>query len=197
VKDNRNRRQSARINYKVPFFISIAFLVVLLGYNVKKVIIKDDTPTTLEFLDVIAPSAGPVHNASGFSNNSGTPEASKEEDAGTSGSDILDAAFTDGIEVPKPVGGLKKVFPIMARESNVEALVRILMVISPTGRVTNIQVLGVRLKRDVPGDLNRALKKEFARSAVLTVKNARYTIPRYKGKAVSVRIEETLNFTLH
>ena len=120
-----------------------------------------------------------------------------EKSAGTGDSEnAVDLAFYPGVIPPKPVGRLKKLYPAEAREQNTEAIVYLELEVASSGRVTGVKVLGTRLLKELPPELDVKLKMEFAATAKKILLGSRFTRPEIEGKYVPVKMELPLRFSL-
>lgn len=120
-----------------------------------------------------------------------------EKSAGTGDNEnAVDLAFYPGVVPPKPVGRLKKLYPAEAREQNTEAIVYLELEVASSGRVTGVKVLGTRLLKELPPELDVRLKMEFAATAKKILLGSRFTRPEIEGKYVPVKMELPLRFSL-
>ena len=108
----------------------------------------------------------------------------------------VDLAFMPNIAPPRPVGKLKKRYPDEARQMDVEATVRVQLLIAASGRVRNVNILGISLNKPLPAEKQRDLTRKFARETVLILQGAQFTPPIVNGKKVPVRYEMPLRFRL-
>jgi len=120
-----------------------------------------------------------------------------ERATGTSDdADAVDISFYPNVAPPKPIGRLKKYYPEAAKENNIEAKVIIELLISASGKVKNVNILGVRLSKQLPPELYSKISKLFAKDARRILLGARFTPPIVNGKQVPIKMEMPLNFRL-
>lgn len=111
-------------------------------------------------------------------------------------SEVFDISFYPNIVPPKPIGALKKIYPQSAREKNVEANVNVEIVIAPDGKVSNVQILSIRLSKDLPPEQYNILSKEFSKAAYSILTQARFTPPIINGQRVAIKMELPMQFKL-
>ena len=110
--------------------------------------------------------------------------------------DALDLSFYPDIVPPRPIGALKKIYPESARQREVEAVTFVSIAISKSGKVLSVQVLGVKLSKSLPADLEKSLKDDFKRDAIAILTQARFTPTLLNGKKVAVIRQLPLQFHL-
>ncbi len=111
-------------------------------------------------------------------------------------SEVYDISFNPNIVPPRPIGGLKKIYPQSAREKNIEANVNVEIIIAPDGKVTGVQVLSIRLSKDLPPEQYTFLSKEFSKAAYSILTQARFTPPVINGQRVAIKMELPMQFKL-
>ncbi|MGB4267623.1 MAG: energy transducer TonB [Spirochaetota bacterium] len=111
-------------------------------------------------------------------------------------SEVFDISFYPNIVPPKPIGALKKIYPQSAREKNVEANVNVELVIAPDGKVSAVQILSIRLSKDLPPEQYNVLSKEFSKAAYSILTQARFTPPIINGQRVAIKMELPMQFKL-
>lgn len=154
---------------------------------------------TLEFINIETVTAQSKRIATkDISTTTGQPVASATDRAvGLSDeSEVYDISFNPNIVPPRPIGGLKKIYPQSAREKNVEANVNVEIVIAPDGKVTGVQVLSIRLSKDLPPEQYSALSKEFSKAAYSILTQTRFTPPVINGQRVAIKMELPMQFKL-
>lgn len=87
-------------------------------------------------------------------------------------------------ERPRPVSVFQPTYPLAARRQKREGYVEVEFLILPTGETANAVTL-----RSEPGDT-------FNESALQAVRRWRFTPPKRNGKAVRVRVRQTIRFEL-
>lgn len=123
-------------------------------------------------------------------------EGSEDGEGDFNASGAVDLAFMPGIRPPSPVGRLKKVYPDIARSEDVEAQVMTELLIAASGRVVKVNVIGVRLSKELPPEKVSEMKRAFAVAANQTFRGAQFSRTIVNGKSVPIRMEIPLNFTL-
>jgi outer membrane biosynthesis protein TonB len=108
----------------------------------------------------------------------------------------VDLAFFPNIAPPRPIGRLVKRYPKIASELNVEAVINVEILISSTGKVRNVSVLGIRLSKALPPEIHAKVAKEFARDAKIILMNAQFSPPVVNGRRVPIKMEMPLKFRL-
>ncbi|MCU0846177.1 MAG: energy transducer TonB [Spirochaetes bacterium] len=108
----------------------------------------------------------------------------------------VDLAFFPNIAPPRPVGRLEKRYPKAAREMNVEAVINVELLISSTGKVRNVSILGIRLSKALPPEVHAKIAKEFARDAKIILLGAQFSPPVVNGRRVPIKMEMPLKFRL-
>ena len=134
----------------------------------------------------VATAMVPVHFAMVVSN-----QPDRVGTVSTEGDSRNDAPATDDTpvaerDVSSPArltGSLSPVYPASARAQEVEADVVLSIVVTPAGRVTDIQVV-------------RAAGYGFEDAALQAVREARFIPARREGRAVAVRMRWTVAFRL-
>lgn len=124
------------------------------------------------------------------------PQATDRATGLSEDSEIFDISFYPNIVPPRPIGALKKIYPQSAREKNVEANVNVEIVIAPDGKVSNVQILSIRLSKDLPPEQYTVLSKEFSKAAYSILTQARFTPPVINGQRVAIKMELPMQFKL-
>jgi outer membrane biosynthesis protein TonB len=108
----------------------------------------------------------------------------------------VDLSFYPNIAAPKPIGRFKKLYPKSAKDMNLEAQINVELLISPSGKVLSVNILGIRLSKALPPELHSVIAKDFARDARAILMAARFTPPVVDGKNVPIRMPLPLKFRL-
>lgn len=108
----------------------------------------------------------------------------------------VDIAFFPNIAPPRPVGRLKKRYPKIAREMNIEAVINIELLISKDGKVRNVKILGIRLSKALPAELHSEIAGLFSKDAIKILLGTQFTPPIISGKRVPIKMEMPLRFRL-
>jgi hypothetical protein len=153
---------------------------------------------SLEFINIETVTAQSKRIATKeISTTSGQVTPSTDRAVGLSDeSEVFDISFYPNIVPPKPIGALKKIYPQSAREKNVEANVNVEIVIAPDGKVSNVQILSIRLSKDLPPEQYNVLSKEFSKAAYSILTQARFTPPIINGQRVAIKMELPMQFKL-
>jgi len=110
--------------------------------------------------------------------------------------DAVDLAFYPDVIPPRPIGSLKKIYPELARQMEMEAVVYLRLSIGINGNVTNIAFFGVKLSKPVPDENSERLKLLFMEAAKEILIEARFTPSVIEGEKRAVTIDMPLRFTL-
>ncbi len=94
------------------------------------------------------------------------------------------------------MGKLRRIYPQSAREMNLEATLNVELLVAPDGRVKRVQIIGIRLSKDLPPESYGRLVKDFSRAAVQILLGAQFTPPIVQGKKVPIKMELPLKFRL-
>jgi predicted aconitase len=120
-----------------------------------------------------------------------------ERATGTSDeADAVNLAFHTNIAPPKLISRLKKNHPKIAKEMEVEASVTVALLIAANGMVQKINIIGIKLSKDLPQELYAKMTTLFYRYALQSLKHARYSPTIIDGKNVPVKVDEVIHFRL-
>ncbi len=108
----------------------------------------------------------------------------------------VDISFYPNVVPPKLISRIKRIYPKIARENNIEALVNCQLIISPEGKVVKVKVLGVKLLKDLPLDLYSKYSEAFYYSTVKMLLGTQFTPPVVEGKKVTIIMDKQVKFKL-
>lgn len=185
----------------VSIALHLTFIFYHQGYNV-----SENTETVLmpgEMDFSTAEQSGPagqpatpdVDTESSDTGKSSVKQSESSEGTGGTGG-AVDLGFMPDVVAPKPVGALMKKYPKAASEQGIEAIAYVEIMIDANGQVKAVNVVGVKLSKDMLPDAAEAMKKLFAADAVTILMAAKFTPPVVKGKSVPVKMDMPLNFKL-
>ena len=186
--------------YRVSLVLSLIITVFTLTYSstIKLVDTVEET-YTFDIVDISEiKSAKRVTKKEVSTEQGDISEASPVERAqGVSESDsAVDLAYFPNVAPPRLVSKLKKIYPPEAKELNIEATVFVELTISSEGRVLKVEIIGIRLSKEMPTEIYSNLVKKFSLAAVSMFKTARFTPPVVEGKKIPVKMEQPLKFKL-
>lgn len=188
--------------YIISTIISVLIITLLVFYAAPFELTEEDfaSPDRIEFIDIDMIESQAIKRSvkKDYSSEEGEVSSSNVERAtGTSDdANALDLAFHPNIAPPKPIGEIKKRYPKIAREKNVEALVTVQILIASTGKVKSVNILRIKLFKEFPPELHSKIAKAFARDAVKTFTSVRFTPPIVNGKKAPVKMDMSLRFRM-
>jgi outer membrane biosynthesis protein TonB len=182
-------------------FIISTFIAAFTLFFTAPIYVADmpEVSDTLEFINIETYTAQAKRISSkeiSTTTGQSIPQATDRATGLSEDSEVFDISFYPNIVPPRPVGGLKKIYPQSAREKNVEANVNVEIVIAPDGKVTTVQILSIRLSKDFPPEQYSTLSKEFSKAAYSILTQARFTPPIINGQRVAIKMELPLQFKL-
>ncbi len=188
--------------YAYLFSLSLSLLIIgfILFYTPSVELVENtevETQMQIINLDKISAPRRKVKRA--ISTEKGDPalEETVERAQGTSLSEnAVDLAFFPNIVPPRPLGKLKKLYPKIAKEKNVEAVLNTVLLISAEGKVLSVNVVAVRLSKSLPPDIYGAISAAFSRDAVKILMGAQFSPPVVEGKRIPIKMEIPLKFKL-
>ncbi|MBN1533149.1 MAG: energy transducer TonB [Spirochaetes bacterium] len=190
--------------YRFAFIIAMVMFCYILFYSPPLELTEEDiTPTDdIVFLDIdkiqsqlarrvtrrdVSPTEGEIDpNKSDVDRAYGM----------TDDPNAVDLAFQPNVVPPRPIGRLMKLYPRIAREKGIEAMINVELLIASNGRVKAVRILGIRLSKALPPDIHTAIAKSFARDSITILQNVRFSPPVVQGKNVPVKFEMPLRFRL-
>ncbi|MDY6933370.1 MAG: energy transducer TonB [Spirochaetota bacterium] len=190
--------------YSFSFILALLFVSYLLFYTPSLEISEEDyTPTEhIQFIDITqiearAPKRIVKKQFSIKEGDVSESAANIERAVGTSDDpNAVDIAFFPNIAPPKPIGKLKKLYPKIAKEMNIEAIINVELLIATNGKVRNVDILGIRLTKALPTKMHIKISSVFARDARKILLGAQFTPPIVNGKRVPIKMELPLRFRL-
>ncbi len=188
--------------YRVSFVLSVIFMAYVLFSGESLDLSKEDLVPVdrIQFVDmdtVRLPRRIVKKDISLDKTDSPDKNAAVERATGINeDADAVDLAFFPNIAPPRPIGRLQKRYPKIARELNIEAIINVEILISSSGKVRNVNILGIRISKTLPPEMHARVAKEFARDAKLILMNAQFSPPVVNGKRVPIKMEMPLKFRL-
>lgn len=188
--------------YIVSTIISIIIVVFFVFSSSPFELTEEDlaTPDRIEFIDIDKIESQSVKRSAkkDYSTEEGDVSTSNVERAtGTSDdANAVDLAFYSNIARPKLISRIKKRYPKIAREKDVEAIVIVQILIASTGKVKNVHILRIKLLKEFPPVIHSKIAKAFARDAVKMFTGVRFTPPIVNGKKAPVKMERSLEFRM-
>lgn len=95
---------------------------------------------------------------------------------------------------PRLIGQLKKYYPKSARQQNIEAVVNTELYIGADGIVKYIRVIGIRLSKELPTELQARIENDFKVNTIRTLKGAQFTPFVLDGKNVPIKMEMPVSY---
>jgi len=186
--------------YIVSFTISLFFLSYLIFRTPSLELIHDNTNKNenIQFVNIDEIKAQKRVVKKDISENNDDSETKNVSRAsGTSDdADAVDLAFYANVAPPRLINRLKKDHPKIAKEMNVEASVTVALLISATGKVKHVNIIGIRLSKDLPQDVYSKMTKAFYKYAMNSLYSARYSPTVIDGKKRPVKIDTVVHFRL-
>ena len=177
-----------RHDYFSAFLIACLITSVAIFYRSSTLYFQDEIPEDLfEFIDV---------NVSEPSQNPASQEIDPNQVVPSIEAKAVDLAFLTGVDTPRLVGGLQKIYPQMARRESLEAVVLVEVLINVDGSVVNVKVIGVRLSKILPPTAKKQMQDAFSSASVQMLMKARFTEPYVNGKNIPVKLEIPMDFEL-
>jgi outer membrane biosynthesis protein TonB len=186
--------------YLISLTISLLVVGIVLFYT-PSIEISEQTETESNIqiinLDKVSAPRRIVKKAISTEEGEPTTEETVDRARGTSLSDnAVDLAFYPNIAPPRNIGKLRKIYPKIAKEKNIEALLNTELLISADGKVLNVNVLAVRLSKSLPPEIYGVISAAFSRDAVKILLNARFTPAIVEGKRVPIKMVFPFRFKL-
>jgi hypothetical protein len=186
--------------YLISFAVSLLITGITLFYSPSfEISEQTETESSIHLinLDKISAPKRIVKKAISTEEGDPTTEETVDRARGTSLSEnAVDLAFYPNIVPPRQIGKLKKIYPKIAKEKNVEAVLNTVLLISVEGKVLSVNVVAVRLSKSLPPKIYGAISAAFSRDAVRILLGARFTPPVVEGKRVPIKMEIPLRFKL-
>ncbi|PKL37535.1 MAG: hypothetical protein CVV44_14395 [Spirochaetae bacterium HGW-Spirochaetae-1] len=188
--------------YAFSFLLSLVFVSYALFYTPSLDFRENDmSPVdTLTFVDLDMAYA-PVRKVSReiTTENDASADDTSNVDRAVGVADeetAVDIAFYPSIAPPRPVGRLKDYFPSSARELNIEAVANLQILISTGGKVMSVNILGIKLTKELPPEQYARIVKDFAAAARRNLVGQQFTPAVYQGKQIPVKADFTYKFVL-
>jgi hypothetical protein len=189
--------------YQFSGICALLFFCFLLFHSPGMETIDNDTMSTdnIQFIDIDTIQAAKRVVKKEISTDEADTSADTnnvERAVGTSDeSSAVDLSFFPNIVPPRPVGRLKKLYPKIAKERDIEALVQVELLIAVNGKVKNVTIIGIRLSKALPKDIHTKIAKAFAQDALKIFMGAQFSPPIVNGKRVPIKMETPLKFRLY
>ena len=181
--------------YRFAFIISFLILLIILFYQSPEWEEGDfGIVEPMEMIEVMLPKASSPKKMD-ISTEAGETDP-MDEVIGAIESDAVDLAFNPDVAPPRLIGRLKKDYPTIARELDVEATVYVEILIDAEGKVVKVGIIGVKLHKELPPEDSAKIKKAFVQSTLKTLANARYTPTIINGEQVPIKQETPVFFSL-
>jgi len=192
----------AKHPYEFSFIVSVLLMAYLLFSSESLDVSREDLVPleNIQFIDMETVQAPKRIVKKDLSlDKSDTTDTSADVDRAMGTNDdpnAVDLAFFPNIAPPRPVGRLQKRYPKIAREMSIEAVINVELLVSSTGKVRNVNILGIRLSKALPPEVHARVAKEFARDAKIILMSAQFSPPVVNGKRVPIKMEMPLKFRL-
>jgi len=108
----------------------------------------------------------------------------------------VDIAFMPNVAHPKLISKLKRIYPSEAEKVGIEARVKAQLLISASGRIIGVDILGITLSKGLPVERNSKMSKLFANAARKMLLGAKFSPPIVDGKQVPIKMEYDFKFRL-
>ncbi len=191
-----------------PYFASFIFSSAITGFVLfvtpyESVNEADLTPSeNIEFINIddMQLAARRVVKKEISTEKSDTADSNPEpveKATGTSDDpNAVDLAFYPNIAPPRPIGQLKKLYPNIAKEMSVEAIVNVELTINEDGKVVYVKIIGIRLSKPLQNDMTAVVTKAFTADTIKILNGAQFTPPVVDGKHIPVKMVMPLKFRL-
>ncbi len=200
---NRIRELDNDHPYIFSSIISALIMLYALFYTTALEIVEEDILPTdkIEFIDIDVDVRPQRFAKKRISTDEGEVTANSdlvERAVGMSEDENpVDLAFYPNIAPPRPIGRLKKYYPKIARQKEIEATINVELLITSNGKVKNVHILGIVLSKVLPADIHSGIAKAFAKDTIKILESVRFTPPIVNGKRVAVKMEMPLRFRLN
>ena len=186
--------------YRFSFVIALILLVWILLYTASVDVADDNYAAVqdIQFVDLdrIQSVRRVARKEIDLSDNADESNADVDRAVGTDdNADPVDIQFVKSYVTPR-VTRIKKFYPAYARKNNIEADVFVQITIMSNGRVKNVNILRVRIKKELPKELKEKLRREFIRSAQKSLLSAQFSQPIVEGKIRPMIMVQPYNFRL-
>lgn len=186
--------------YILSFLLALAIMIFILFWSGPGIVFDSNTPARdeLEFVDIKTLAAPKREVKQEISTEKGeVTEAQTVNRAKGSASDQpVDLAFYPNVTPPRVVGRLRRDYPKIAEEDNIQAKLFLRLLIDTDGKVKRVDVLRVRLSKKLPDDVSKKMKAAFIRDAKKILFAARFTPTIINGKKSAIVYEFPLDFEL-
>jgi hypothetical protein len=189
-----------------PYMTSLEITLVFVGYLLFNTpylaAVNSDMPLThnISFVDmqeIKLPKRKTKKKLSTESSDTKVTEETLDRATGLSDdSDAVDLALFSNVVPPKLIGGLKNRHPKEARKRNIEATTYIELLIDAAGKVLNVNILAVRLNKELPEDLYKMITAKFVKAVKEMFLERRFTTTLINGEAKPIKLNQKINFKL-
>ncbi len=187
--------------YVFSFMLSLAILSYLFFRVPSLELIHDSTNANenIQFVnidEIQAQKRVVKKDISEETDNSKTNENVSRATGTSEDADAVDLAFYANVAPPRLVSKLKKDHPKLAKEMNIEASVTVALLISATGKVKHVNIIGIRLSKDLPREIYEKMTRAFYQYAMNSLYSARYSPTIIDGQKRPVKIDTVVHFRL-
>jgi hypothetical protein len=189
--------------YKFSFIFSILVVGFFLFYTPSLEIAESDfLPTEhLEFIDLDVletPKRKTKKEITTDDTKDTVDDNNVERATGLSDADsAVDIDFLgSNVAHPKLISRLKRIYPSSAEKVGIEAIVKAQLLISPSGKIIGVDILGITLSKGLPVERNNRMSKHFANATRKMLLGAKFSPPIIDGKSVPIKMEYNLKFRL-
>ena len=186
--------------YLTSFFISFFLVTLILFYSPSLKVTTDlDQNENIQIINIdkVSSPKRVVKKKISKVSDKVIPQENVSRAVGSSVEEqAVDLAFYPNVTAPKPVGRLRKLYPKIAKEKNIEALINLALLISVEGKVLKVEILDIRLSKNLPAEIYEKISQAFSRDAVKILQGAQFTPAIVDGQKVPIKMELPLKFRL-
>jgi hypothetical protein len=185
--------------YIISFVLSLIITSVILFWNAPAITFVEDprSSDSIEFINIQSLAEPEREVKKEVSSDTGEVASSKpvQRAKGTT-SNPVDLAFVNNVDPPRIIGRIPDFYPIEAEEAGVEADVFTEILMNEAGQVKRVDVIRVRLKKNVPPDVEQKLQTAFIRNTKKMLFSVKFTPAIINGKKQAVIFEYPVRFKL-
>ncbi|MFW6365979.1 MAG: hypothetical protein ACOC2H_05835 [Spirochaetota bacterium] len=185
--------------YLVSFVISCAIVTGILFWQGPDIVFQQEsaTPDKLEFVDIKTLAVPKREEKKEISTETGeVAERQVTRAKGSASDQPVDLALYPSIAQPRPIGRLPKYYPKSAEDNGVEATVFVELMITAAGEVRRVDVLRVRLSKELPPDIEKDTRADFVRDTKKILLGAKFTPAIINGKKQAIIMSLPFRFRL-
>jgi len=108
----------------------------------------------------------------------------------------VDLSFMPNVVPPHLISRLKDIYPKIAEQMDIEASVFTEILINEKGVLININIIGIRLSKSLPGKLQSQVEATFIRDTKKMLLNSRWTPTIINGKKIPIKMVYEFQFKL-